>query len=99
MNWMFRLCLLIILARLEKATEHFIELGHTRIAHIAGPMNVILSRDRLKGYEQAMISHQLHIEPLYIKEGDFSLESGYNQMLHLLELEVPPTAVFLSLMT
>ncbi|MFB9757500.1 LacI family DNA-binding transcriptional regulator [Ectobacillus funiculus] len=78
----------------RKATEHFIELGHTRIAHIAGPMNVILSRDRLKGYEQAMISHQLHIEPLYIKEGDFSLESGYNQMLHLLELEVPPTAVF-----
>ncbi|WP_129730521.1 LacI family DNA-binding transcriptional regulator [Ectobacillus funiculus] len=78
----------------RKATEHFIQLGHTRIAHIAGPMNVILSRDRLKGYEQALISHQLPIDPLYIKEGDFSLESGYNQMLHLLELEVPPTAVF-----
>lgn len=78
----------------RKATEHLIQLGHTRIAHIAGPMNVILSRDRLKGYEQAMISHQLQINSLYIKEGDFSLESGCNQMLHLMELEVPPTAVF-----
>jgi len=78
----------------RRATEHLIQLGHTRIAHIAGPMNVILSRDRLKGYEQAIISHQLQIDSLYIKEGDFSLESGYDQMLHLLELEIPPTAVF-----
>lgn len=78
----------------RKATEHLIELGHTKIAHITGPMNVILSRDRLKGYEQAMISHQLQMDPLYIQEGDFSLESGYSQMQHLLELEIPPTAAF-----
>lgn len=78
----------------KKATEHLIQLGHTSIAHITGPMNVILSRDRLKGYEQAMRSHELHIDPDYIREGDSSLESGYKQMTQLLELDNRPTAVF-----
>jgi LacI family repressor for deo operon, udp, cdd, tsx, nupC, and nupG len=78
----------------RKATEHLIQLGHTKIAHITGPINVILSRDRLRGYQQAMMSHDLDIDSAYIQEGDFTFESGYNQMLKLLSLETPPTAVF-----
>ncbi|MFS3930419.1 LacI family DNA-binding transcriptional regulator [Priestia flexa] len=78
----------------RKITEHLIRLGHSKIAHITGPMNVILSRDRLKGFQQAMNSHSLPVEPTYIQEGDFSLESGYHQMIKLLSLENPPTSVF-----
>ncbi|MFC7392759.1 LacI family DNA-binding transcriptional regulator [Scopulibacillus cellulosilyticus] len=78
----------------RKATEHLIELGHTKIAHITGPMNVVLSRDRLKGYQQALLSHDLKIDPAFIQEGDFSFESAYNQMLKLLAFENTPTAVF-----
>ncbi|MGM0877305.1 MAG: LacI family DNA-binding transcriptional regulator [Bacillota bacterium] len=78
----------------RKATEHLILQGHTKIAHITGPINVILSRDRLRGYQQAMMSHDIDIDPAYIQEGDFTFESGYNQMLKLLALETPPTAVF-----
>jgi LacI family repressor for deo operon, udp, cdd, tsx, nupC, and nupG len=78
----------------RKATEHLIQLGHTKIAHISGPINVILSRDRLRGYQQAMISHDLEVNPAYVQEGDFTFESGYHQMLKLLALETPPTAVF-----
>jgi LacI family repressor for deo operon, udp, cdd, tsx, nupC, and nupG len=78
----------------RKATEHLIKLGHTKIAHITGPINVILSRDRMRGYQQAMMSHDLDIDSAYIQEGDFSFESGYNQTLKLLALENPPTAVF-----
>jgi LacI family repressor for deo operon, udp, cdd, tsx, nupC, and nupG len=78
----------------RKATEHLIKLGHTKIAHITGTINVILSRDRMRGYQQAMMSHDLDIDSAYIQEGDFSFESGYNQMLKLLALENPPTAVF-----
>ncbi|KHF40895.1 LacI family DNA-binding transcriptional regulator [Halalkalibacter okhensis] len=78
----------------RKATEHLIQLGHTRIAHITGPINIVLSRDRLRGYKQAMISHDLEIDSAYIQEGDQTFESGYNQMLKLLALELPPTAIF-----
>ncbi|RAS79054.1 LacI family DNA-binding transcriptional regulator [Priestia endophytica] len=78
----------------RKVTEHLIQLGHTKIAHIAGAMNVILSRDRLKGYKQAMISHDLEIHSSYIQEGESNLESGYHQMIRLLSLADPPTAVF-----
>jgi LacI family repressor for deo operon, udp, cdd, tsx, nupC, and nupG len=48
----------------------------------------------LRGYQQAMMSHDLDIDSAYIQEGDFTFESGYNQMLKLLSLETPPTAVF-----
>jgi LacI family repressor for deo operon, udp, cdd, tsx, nupC, and nupG len=78
----------------RKITEHLIKIGHKRIAHITGPMDVIISQDRLRGYQQAMMSHDLQIEPAYIQEGSQGLQSGYNQMIRLLSLEHPPTAVF-----
>jgi LacI family transcriptional regulator, repressor for deo operon, udp, cdd, tsx, nupC, and nupG len=78
----------------RKATEHLVQLGHTKIAHITGPINVILSRDRLRGYQQALFSHDLPINSAYVQEGEFSQLSGYNQMIKLLALEDPPTAVF-----
>ncbi|MGQ4665372.1 LacI family DNA-binding transcriptional regulator [Metabacillus halosaccharovorans] len=78
----------------RKATEHLIQQGHTKIAHITGPINVILSRDRLRGFQQAMMSHDFEIDSAYIQEGDFTFESGYHQMLKLLALETPPSAVF-----
>lgn len=78
----------------RKATEHLINLGHTKIAHITGSIHVVLSRDRLRGFQQAMISHNLEVESAYIQEGDSSFESGYQQMLKLLAIEEPPTAVF-----
>ncbi|MCL7746244.1 LacI family DNA-binding transcriptional regulator [Halalkalibacter alkaliphilus] len=78
----------------RKATEHLIQLGHTKIAHITGPISVILSRDRLKGYKQAMISNDLEIDPAYIQEGEVNFESSYNQTLKLLSLSTPPTAIF-----
>ena len=78
----------------RKATEHLIKLNHRRIGIITGPMNIILSRDRLKGYHQAIMQNDLEIDYLLIQEGDFFVESGYNLMLKFLALESPPTAIF-----
>ena len=78
----------------RKAAEHLIKLGHKRIAHITGPMNVILSRDRLKGYKQAMKTYGLEVDPLLIIEGDFYYKTGYNLMLKLMSIDNPPTAIF-----
>ncbi|MFX0561096.1 LacI family DNA-binding transcriptional regulator [Tepidibacillus infernus] len=78
----------------RKATEHLIELGHKRIGFISGPLNVVLGRDRLKGFQQAMSQHSLQVDPILIQEGDFSYESGFNLMSKFLALDEPPTAVF-----
>ncbi|MDM5357269.1 LacI family DNA-binding transcriptional regulator [Peribacillus sp. ACCC06369] len=79
----------------RKVTEHLIKLGHTRIAHITGPMNIILSRDRLGGFQQAMKNHHLKVNQELIQEGgDYSIDSGYDQMMKLLSLEKRPEAVF-----
>lgn len=76
------------------ATEHLIKLGHSRVAHITGPLHLQVSQDRLKGYRQALLQTNLDVDNILIQEGDFSHESGYNQMTKLLALEHPPTAVF-----
>jgi len=78
----------------REATEHLIKLGHKRIAHITGPLEISISRDRLKGYHQAVLQHEVDLDSLLVQEGDYSFESGYNQMLKLLAIENPPTAVF-----
>ncbi|TFE00624.1 LacI family DNA-binding transcriptional regulator [Jeotgalibacillus salarius] len=77
-----------------EATEHLIKQGHKRIGHISGPMNSLLSFDRLSGYNQALKEYHIDESKDLIREGDFSYETGYQQMCELLILPEPPTAVF-----
>jgi LacI family repressor for deo operon, udp, cdd, tsx, nupC, and nupG len=76
------------------ATEHLISLGHSRIGFVSGPMNIAISQDRLMGYHQALLQHELPLHPNLIQEGDWSIESGYDGALRLLALESKPTAIF-----
>ncbi|OMP66987.1 LacI family DNA-binding transcriptional regulator [Domibacillus epiphyticus] len=78
----------------RKATEYLIALGHEKIGTITGPLNVVLGKDRLKGYTQAMARHNLSVEPFLVQEGTFTFDSGYNMMMKFLALSNPPTAVF-----
>ncbi|WP_047152255.1 LacI family DNA-binding transcriptional regulator [Aneurinibacillus tyrosinisolvens] len=78
----------------RKATEYLIKLGHKRIGFISGPMNVVLGKDRLKGFYQAMTRYNLTVESFLVQEGDFSYESGFNMMMKFLALNDLPTAVF-----
>jgi LacI family repressor for deo operon, udp, cdd, tsx, nupC, and nupG len=80
----------------REATQYLIGLGHRRIATITGPLQVVISRDRLKGYKQAMEMEELPVVQQYIQEGDFSVQSGSNMMMKLLAMQEPPTAVFVA---
>jgi LacI family transcriptional regulator len=76
------------------ATQHLINLGHRRIACIAGNSEVSPSAERLKGYRRSLEDNNLaHDERLVVK-GDFQYESGYEATTRLLALEDPPSAVF-----
>jgi LacI family transcriptional regulator len=78
------------------AVRHLHELGHRRIATIAGPLSTKPGADRLLGFRAEM--HQLGLDASadYEIEGDFYAESGESAMRRLLGLPGPPTAVFAS---
>jgi LacI family transcriptional regulator len=76
------------------AVQHLVELGHRRIATIAGLMHTRPSIDRLRGYRRALQAHGLAFRDEYVVHGDFYVESGGRAMRQLLALDEPPTAVF-----
>ncbi|UOF90355.1 LacI family transcriptional regulator [Fodinisporobacter ferrooxydans] len=80
----------------REATEYLIDQGHTRIGFITGPLEIILSRDRVKGYRQALLLREIPIHDFLIQEGDFSVKSGYDIMTKFLANEQKPTAIFAS---
>ena len=77
-----------------RATEHLIEQGCRRIAHIAGQQHVSIFHQRLLGYKDALIRHGLEIDETLIRYGDISIQSGYRCMAELLSLQNSPDAVF-----
>jgi LacI family transcriptional regulator len=74
------------------ATSHLLRLGHRRVAHIAGPQNMVAGEDRLGGYCKALSERgRLYSEDL-VAQGDFTEAGGYVAMKRL--LPVKPDAVF-----
>ena len=76
------------------ATEHLINLGYKRIAHISGTLESHSAQDRKAGYEKALVKHGYPIDPGLIIEGDFTEEGGYNCTKKLLKKK--PDAIFAS---
>ncbi|MCL4516581.1 MAG: LacI family transcriptional regulator [Firmicutes bacterium] len=74
------------------ATKHLVDLGHRKIGFISGPSGRSSSRDRQRGYEQALHEARIPVDRELIRLGEYSVESGYKAMQQLLELR--PTAVF-----
>ncbi|HEY0247079.1 MAG TPA: LacI family DNA-binding transcriptional regulator [Gryllotalpicola sp.] len=77
-----------------QAARHLLELGHSRVAVIAGPDDMLMSRARLSGFRSAMDAAGLPVPRQYIKTGDFHRASGLEAGLELLSLPEPPTAIF-----
>ena len=78
----------------REMTGHLIGLGHRRIGFITGPMGLITSPLRLKGYTQALEKVSIAYDPGLVIEGDFTYESGRQAAEQLMRLETPPTAIF-----
>jgi LacI family transcriptional regulator len=79
------------------ATSHLIGLGHQRIGLITNaPLTYLASRQRLWGYQDAMLGADLDYEPEIIREGCFTGESGFQVMGELLDLDNTPSAVFVA---
>ena len=59
------------------AVEHLLELGHRRIACLAGPLTFAASRARLAGWRKALARAGIEPAPDWVVEGDFRADSGH----------------------
>ena len=75
------------------AADHLLALGHTRLAHIAGPRNLDTAARRVHGFRAAVreAGHRTPIVPV-----EFDERGGYRAMVDLLGRNRPPTGVFVS---
>ncbi len=78
-----------------QATQYLIDLGHRKIACIAGAMNTLSSINRLKGYRDTLGKNGLGVNKKLIKEGKLTYKDGYKLMEELLrKSDAEFTAVF-----
>ncbi|MEB8338222.1 LacI family DNA-binding transcriptional regulator [Streptomyces endophyticus] len=75
------------------ATAHLTELGHRRIACIAGRDDLRCSAARVDGYRSALRAAGLDVDEELILPGDFHAESAEEAALELLSGPERPTAV------
>lgn len=80
----------------RSATRHLIDLGHRRIAMIAGPESVLCCQARLGGYRSALEGARLSADPGLVVQCDLTGEAGYAAALNLLHRPNRPTAIFAS---
>ncbi len=76
------------------ATNYLLQQGHRQIATITGPMAEDCSQDRLAGYQQALQAADVPLRPNYLVEGDWQAASGFAALHQLMQVETPPTAIF-----
>ncbi|PRY22169.1 LacI family transcriptional regulator [Aliiruegeria haliotis] len=74
-------------------TRHLLDLGHRRIAHIAGTPGLWTARERLEGIRETMSEAGLPLPDDLVVNGQFRSEPSYAQALHLLNRPEPPTAI------
>lgn len=79
-----------------EAIEELIRHGHRRIGIISGPEDVYTAKQRLKGYYRVYEDYGLDIDEELIKYGDYQIQGGYDKLIELIELENPPTAIFVT---
>jgi LacI family transcriptional regulator len=76
------------------ASRHLIQLGHTRLATITGPLHLTNAKERLEGFRRAMKEAKLPLPPEYIQETSFDKQGGHSKTPILLRLIPRPTAIF-----
>jgi len=78
---------------MKEATEYLIGLGHHEIAFIGGSLDLVVTVDRLLGYERALRDANIPLRNEYIVQEEFLREGGQEAVAELMQLKEHPTAL------
>ncbi len=51
-----------------EATKHLLHQGYRKIVHLSGPNNLKISKERLRGYQDALLDHGFTPDPSFVIE-------------------------------
>jgi DNA-binding LacI/PurR family transcriptional regulator len=83
-------------AGMRSLVQHFIDLGHRRIAFIAPPPGLMFGRYRRIGYTETMARNGLESDPDWVVNGDMTQQGAVEAVEQLLQLKPRPTAIICS---
>lgn len=75
------------------AMDHLLRLGHRRIAHLHGNLDILSSLPRVQAYRDALQAAGVEFDPELLADGGFSRSVARDSMRRLLDAR-RPTAVF-----
>ncbi len=79
-----------------QATSYLIDLGHSRIGAITGPLNVSTGKGRMEGMSAALAAKRLTIDSRFIRPGEFREDVAYSAARGLLAQPNRPTALYVA---
>lgn len=77
----------------KEATQYLIANNHEQIAFVGGDLNLVVTVDRLLGFEAAIREAGLHYRDDYVVQSEFLSEGGRRAIDALMSLKSPPTAL------
>ncbi len=80
----------------REMTRRLLEMGHRRIAFVAGPANLTVANVRLQGYMAGLVEKGFTIDQRLIIAGNFDQLGGERAALYIAQMpdEIRPTAIF-----
>lgn len=78
----------------REAVKHLLSNGHTRIAVLVDLASIPTAADRLRGYEMALRSAGLRIDPELVVTGLRTSDEAQAALMTMMTGDNPPTAVF-----
>lgn len=85
-------------AGIESIVAAVVELGHQKIAFLAGPSSLYVARERLAGYRAGLANARLAVDERLIVETGFSAEAGARAVDDLLAMNTKPGIDFTAIL-
>lgn len=84
------------IAAARQVTDYLLDLGHTRIGSITGPLQMTTGRGRLDGMLAAMAERGLEPNPAHVHSGEFREDVAYSVAREILALPDRPSALYVA---
>jgi LacI family transcriptional regulator len=78
----------------REATRHLLDHGHVRIAYLGDAAQIRTAAERLAGYRQALRDAGVRVPEELVRSGLRTPDAAQEEVLRLLRLPDPPTAIF-----